>query len=421
MDVRPAFTLQRLAWQDAVLDTIALPRATLTILQSFGSGLSRRRSDPPGIVWAVGDRGPNLKVDTLVERYGADHLRPLGDLSGAKVMPRPDIGPRIAKLRVHADRVELLTSFAVSDAKGDQLSGLPMPGSEHAVHEPALSLAGAMIEGDPAGMDSEGLVALEDGSFILSEEFGPSLVRVDAAGRVLGRFVPADAPAEGARYPVHPLLPAIAARRQLNRGFEAISVSEDQLSLFVAFQSPLAHPDEAAHAKARHVRLWRLDVAAMEVAAQYLYPLDPPDTFLRDRARGPLHWSDLKVSELICLPDDSHLVLERGSHTTKIYRVRLSDALALQAEELDLATRPTIEERSAAGEPLPALTKQLLFSSDHTRELSPDLEGMVVLSPTELLLVNDNDFGVEGAQTAFWKLSLPEPFYSSAPPSPRAG
>jgi hypothetical protein len=32
---------------------------------------------------------------------------------------------------------------------------------------------------------------------------------------------------------------------------------------------------------------------------------------------------------------------------------------------------------------------------------------MAWLSETELLLVSDNDFGVEGAETSFWRLTLP--------------
>jgi hypothetical protein len=34
---------------------------------------------------------------------------------------------------------------------------------------------------------------------------------------------------------------------------------------------------------------------------------------------------------------------------------------------------------------------------------------MAILSPTELLLVNDNDFGVEGAETSFWRITFEEP------------
>ena len=55
------------------------------------------------------------------------------------------------------------------------------------------------------------------------------------------------------------------------------------------------------------------------------------------------------------------------------------------------------------------LAKRLLFSSDDAPEVGADLEGMAILSPTELLLVNDNDFGVEGAETGFWRVRFDQP------------
>jgi hypothetical protein len=379
------------------------------LLESFGSGLSRRRCDPPGSFWGVGDRGPNLKIETLKSRYGATHLAELGSVSGAKVMPRLEIGPRIAQLQIEGDAVVLVESLPVLDATGRAVSGLPMPGSEHTISEPAFDLDGRPIRADPSGLDTEGIVALDDGSFILSEEFGPSLVRLNANAGVIARYVPHGTGLTGAQYPVHKSIPAIAGKRQLNRGFEAITVSCDQRSLFVAFQSPLAHPDEEFHKRARHVRLWRLDVATMRVLGQYLYPLDPPDSFVRDGRVGSVDWCDLKVSEMVCLPGGSLLVLERASQTTKIYKVSPDESLALGPEHLERETRPTIEELSAAGGPLPQLEKQLLFSSDDAPEVSADLEGMAVLSPCALLLVNDNDFGVEGATTAFWRLTFEDP------------
>ena len=100
-------------------------------------------------------------------------------------------------------------------------------------------------------------------------------------------------------------------------------------------------------------------------------------------------------------------MLERGSATTKLYVVTLTPETALAPEHLDAATRPTLEERDgAAALDLPVLHKTLLLSTDDLPALSPDLEGMVLLSPRELLLVNDNDFGVEGVSTAFWRVTL---------------
>lgn len=277
--------------------------------------------------------------------------------------------------------------------------------------EPAFDLDGAPLEPDPSGLDTEGIAALADGGFWVGDEFGPSLVRLDGDGRVLKRLVPEGTDLDGAAYPVEPCLPAIAARRQLNRGFEAIAISPDGRWLFLAFQSPLAHPDEKAHEQARHVRLWRLDAETGAVDAQFLYPLDPPETFRRDGEKKPLDRSDLKVSELCWVGADSLLVLERGSETTKIYKVTPADDLRLPPEHLDTATRPTVEELSGGDEDfgLPVLAKSLLFSSDDAPDVAADLEGMAILSPSDLLLVNDNDFGVEGAETGFWRVAFDQP------------
>ena len=401
-----SWSVERLVWADEALGEIELPKRTMRFRSGFGSGLSRRSCDAPGIVWAVGDRGPNIKVKTAVGLYGLDRLEALRGEDGAKIMPRLDLGPAIAELRVADGRVGIVRRLRIGDARGRPVSGLPVPGGLHTRCEPAFGLEGEPLEPDPSGLDTEGIAALPDGGFWVGDEFGPSLVRLDAGGRVVKRLVPDGTTLDGASYPVEACLPAIAARRQINRGFEAIALSSDGKWLFLAFQSPLAHPDERAHGQARHVRLWRLDSATGEVAAQYLYPLDPPESFRRDQARDPLRRSDIKVSELCWVGMDSLLVLERGSETTKIYRVTPDDSLRLPAEHLDIAARPTVEELSAAGDgfDLPVLAKHLLFDTDEAAEVGADLEGMAILSPGELLLVNDNDFGVEGAETGFWRV-----------------
>ena len=404
----PSVTVQRLAWTDPPLGRIELPKAPLILRASFGSGLTRRAGDPPGRIWAVGDRGPNLKVKDARKLYGAENLAPLADVSGAKIMPRLDLGPEIAELQVHEDRVELRQVIRLTEPNGKPVSGLPIPGGANVHSEPVFDLQGKSIAPDPNGLDTEGIAPLLDGGFWIGDEFGPSLVRVDKQGRILRRLVPNGTELETQPAP-EPCLPAIAARRQINRGFEALALSRDGSSLFLAFQSPLAHPDEAAHEAAAHVRLWRLDADTGLVHAQFLDRLDPPESFRRDCEAGGFERKDVKVSEIACLCDGALLVLERGSQTTKLYRVTLDESLALGPEHLDLATRPTIEELSGAGAPLPALAKELLFTSDDFPEVARDLEGVAILSPTELILVSDNDFGVEGEETSFWRLRFDAP------------
>ncbi len=397
-------TVTRLEWSDRPLGTVPTPLGDLRIRSGYGSGLATRAGSPPGRVWAVCDRGPNVKVKVAIARYGLQSLAGLADLPGAKVMPRPDLGPSLAELQVVDDRVELIREVRILGEDGRPIAGVPGTGSPNVELEPVFDLEGTPIAPDRFGIDSEGLAAPRSGGFWVGDEFGPALLRLDDRGQVVRRLVQRSLEG-GVSAGTDPGLPAIAGRRQLNRGFEALALSADERWLFLAFQSPLAHPDEAAHRAARHVRIWRLDAGSGQVEQQYLYPLDPPASFERDRAAGRFGRDDVKVSEIVWLAGDALLVLERGSETTKLYRVRLGDDQALGPEHLDLTTRPTVEELSAGRDfPLPVLDKQLLFSTDDAPEIGADLEGMAILSPTDLLLVSDNDFGVEGAETGFWRV-----------------
>ena len=402
-------TVTRLRFQDELLADLPCPKRRLRIVRGLGSGLTRA---PDGRLWAVGDRGPNLKVELAVETYGLEAVAQHGAVKGAKVMPALDIGPALAELRLTDDAIELVRALPLTGGDGTPISGLPTPGSANSRMEPAVKMDGTPHPPDPGGVDSEGVAVAPDGTIWIGDEYGPSLLQVASTGEVRMRWVPqgAERTVADAPYPTAAVLPALAARRHVNRGFEAIAPSDDGRLLHLAFQSPLAHPDVDAHAAARHIRLWTLDTATGAVAAEYLYQLDEPDSFRRDAAEGPLQRSDIKVSEMTCVGPDRLILLERGSATTKLYLVQLDPECALPPEHLDAATRPSVEELSAAGTlDLPVLPKRLLFSTDDHPEISRDLEGMALLDARTLLLVNDNDFGIEDAETAFWRVSFDQP------------
>lgn len=398
------FKVERLAWRDQVLAELKLPRGVLTVTLGLGSGLARRPGDPPGRLWAIGDRGPNLKIKLAVEEYGLEGLRRLADIDGAKVMPRPDIGPTISELQVEEGAVRLLRSFPLRSPTGKRISGLPLPGGGEAEMEPTFDLTGRLLPAD-GGADTEALVALANGGFWAADEYGPSLMRIDASGTVTARWVP-----EGVQGlcdpPLEPVLPAIAARRRLNRGFEALSASPDERWLYASFQSPLAHEDDDQ--RARHARILKIDASTGAVAAQYVYPLDRPSSFDRDQRKGKVARRDLKICETVCVGPERLLVLERISHTAKVYRVELAGAEA-PLRHLDVDTRPTLEQmtsRELAAAEAPVLAKTLLFTTDDAPEVVSDLEGMAVLSDRELILVNDNDFGIDGVETQFFRVTF---------------
>ena len=145
----------------------------------------RLATDPQGRIWAIGDRGPNLKIPLAVEHYGLDALAPLEDQEGVKVLPLAEGGPMLCELQVEGDAVTLVRTLGIT-AGGRAISGCPPPG-DSARMEPAYDLAGAAIPCDPDGADTEALVALADGTFWVGEEYGPSLIQLDAAGHVLRR------------------------------------------------------------------------------------------------------------------------------------------------------------------------------------------------------------------------------------------
>jgi hypothetical protein len=345
-----------LHWRDPPLAEIAVPRGRMRLTLGVGSSLARRRGDPPGRVWGLGDRGPNLKIATAIERYGLDHLASLQPLAGAKVLPLPSFQPSLAELQVDGERVTLIRTLPLRTPERP-LSGLALPGTAEAAMEPTFDLDGRPLAPDPAGVDTEGLAALADGGFWVSEEYGPSILRVDALGIVRARWTPPG-----------------AGRRRLNRGFEGLAISADERWLYVLFQSALVGDEPMA------TRIWTLDARDGSVAGDHAYPFDLPESFAED---DPVSASDLKACELLCIGSDRLLVLERVTRSARIYRVDLRD-----------------------GGPL---AKTLVFSTDQHEGVAPDLEGMCLLSDREILIATDNDFGVEGAETRFYRLTFDAP------------
>jgi hypothetical protein len=368
---RPRVT--ELKWRDPPLGEIVLPGGVLRLTLGPASGLSRRPGDPEGRFWGIGDRGPNLKIPVAIELYGLTDLEPLRDLEGAKVLPAPEIGPTLAELQLNGKRVELVRTLRLRTPDGALVSGLSLPGQ--ADMEPTFDVAGVRLAPDPAAADTEAVAVLADGSFWIGEEYGPSLIKLDAEGVVLRRWRPQGLTLPGAE----DLLPARAAERRMNRGFEGVAASPDGRWLYAAFQSALDRPG----ADRRLTQIWKLDALTGVLAGEFDYPFDPPASFTADAAAGPVGPADLKICELAALGYDRLLVLERISRSARIYRIDLSGGRTL--------------------------TKTLLFSTDEAGGIAPDLEGMVLMSDRELILATDNDFGVEGAETRFYRLRFDAP------------
>ncbi len=392
---RHAFTLP--------LDTTGFPNGMrLRSSVGVGSGAYHRPGDPDDIVYSVTDRGVNIKCKADRRIIGIDLC------AKGKIFPVPSFTPTIFTYRIDRSGITLIDALKIKDGNGQAIDGLPNPLLTTDT-ERAYDRNGDPIPPSPEGLDVEGMVRLSDGSYWLADEYAPSLVHVAATGEILERRVPAgvDTDLASADYPVTGSLPAIVARRKLNRGFESIAVSGDERFLFASLQSPLANPDKAAYAASRNVRLFKMDRRTGMVLAEYVYRLDPPTSFADDQTSKQ---NKVKVSEMTWYGPDQLIVLERISKTTKLYRIDLSRASNILGTAWDRAsTSPSLEQSDDLGElGIVSVEKHLVMDSsrDYPGLLPAKIEGIALLSDDRAILVNDNDFGITGARTVFSQITL---------------
>jgi hypothetical protein len=368
----------------------------------IGSGAHRRPSDPADVVWTVGDRGPNATCGQSRELWGAEAAESCGKLKSGRVYPTPDYVPSIYKVQLdrRAGTFRVLEIIPLRTRSGKLISGLLNPQTK-ATRDTGMDLAGVTLPYDADNVDLEGIVRLSDGTFWIGEEIGPSVAHVSADGRILKRYVPADAAEDykNAEAEIVATLPAILSRREGNRGIETMAISPGEKFLYFMMQNALANPDNKTYQQARNLRVFKMERASGALVGEYVYQLDDPRTFGLDPSEKQ---NDPRVSELTALGLDRLLVLERTEGTTKLHEITLAGATNILGSKWDdAATRPSLEqENDAAKLSIVPLKKTLRFDTARDLKTAPvKIEGMAILGDGALMLINDNDFGITGETT----------------------
>lgn len=386
-----------LAWQIVTLPSGKRLEHTLGI----GSAAARHRTDPPDVVWTAGDRGPNMTCGEAPAIVGEDIAAMCRKLSNGRIYPTPSYTPSI--YRVALDRSQskfhVTLTIPLRTAKtGRLLTGLLNPQTA-ATKDTGMALSGEILPDDPDNVDLEGLVRLSDGSFWIAEEMGPSIAHVSADGRILKRFVPADAVHDYAQAEAEIVgaLPAILSKRQGNRGIEGLAVSPDEKFLYAMVQNPLANPDIKAYQGARNTRLIKFDRVQEKVVGEWVYQLADPQSFGFDPSPRQ---NEPRISEITAIGDDRLLVLERTEKTTKLFEITLAGASNIMGSKWDdVETSPSLEQLLDAPDVV-AVNKVLRFDTFRDLKTAPEkIEGMAFLQDGSLLLINDNDFGIRGDPT----------------------
>ncbi|MGL1921121.1 MAG: esterase-like activity of phytase family protein [Hyphomicrobiales bacterium] len=402
---------------DIKVTTIAVPTLPLenvvfkggkkiTLDVGIGSGAVHFKNDPENVFYTITDRGPNIKCSDAQEILGQDAKSMCAGDEKSKIFPIPDFAPLIVKWQLDGDKANLVEKISLTGLSGKPMSGLTN-GLTITNTEKSYSNMGELINFTANGLDTEGIVKLTNGNFWVSEEYGGSIALLAPNGKVLERHVPKGMAIDltDADYKVVESLPAIIAKRKLNRGIESLTISADETTLYFAMQSPLSNPNVDAHKKSRNVRIFAFNIEQQKTVGEYLYLLDKPETFIKDFSQKKRVQKDIKISEMIVLENEKMLVLERISNTTKYYLVDLAKAVNVDAKFDDITTSPSLEQTDP--ENLSPVAKELVFNSDDLKGLPSKTEGIAMLNDHELLLVNDNDFGIDGKAVSMVKLTFP--------------
>jgi Esterase-like activity of phytase/Bacterial Ig domain len=344
--------------------------------------------------YGLTDRGPNVDGRTRNE----------------KVLPVPEFHPQIARLLLANGVASVERTIVLSGKDGVPLVGVTNPQAN--TGETMVDLNGQPLAPSDHGIDSEGLVAMPDGTFWVSDEYGPFIVHFDASGKELERLSPFDG-----------TLPQELSLRSPNQGMEGLTITPDGATLVGIMQSAIQPPGLQGSSKSVPVtRIVTIDLADRRNVHEYLYPLANPQE------------SKVAVSEIGALSATTFLVDERddapvAGGNKKIYVADIAGATdigphaavpgatyqagagGLLVNGVPLETfvgvstdTEAISKLEAAG--ISVATKTLkLDLGGLLRSLSPKgeffghpkIEG--ILSPDggkTLILANDSDFGLAG-------------------------
>jgi hypothetical protein len=211
---------------------------------------------------------------------------------------------------------------------------------------------------------------------------------------VLKRYVPEGLKLDGTDYPVAGVLPAIYAKRKINRGFEGLTLSTDETTLYIALQSPLLNPDRKTGDASRNTRIILFDIASERVTAEYVYQFDVSKQFDPNPKNTP---DEMKLSGVAVLNPTTLLVLERTDLVAKLYSVDMSKATnILNTRWDDPNTVPTLEALAdPASAQIRVLPKSLVLDLSSLHGMPEKIEGIALLDRNTIAVANDNDFDSE--------------------------
>ncbi len=336
----------------------------------FGSGAAAHPTRK-GEFYVITDRGPNTDY-----------------LNGKKFLA-PNFTPTIMHFKLNEKgTIEVIKYIQLKNPSGQLITGLPNPEGKGSTGETAYDANGAILGTDPYGLDSESIVAAKDGTFWVSDEYGPHIVHYSGDGVELERISPIGVNTGNRK------LPAVLAKRRANRGMEGLCITPDGKTLVGTMQSMMYVPSKSLATNKTLIRIVTFDIST-GATKQFLYEQDGGN-------------SD-SVCDITAISSTEFLVIERDGNygsqggIKKVYRINLANATDVNGTDLSAVdglkvNNKTLEQSTwseLANAGIKPVTKTLAVDLVAKLGYEHDkFEGLVYLGNNKITVFNDDDFGV---------------------------
>ena len=274
--------------------------------------------------WVISDRGVNVDAASA----NPSTCRPTYD----KIYGFANYVPKIHRVRVSGDSVQILQTITMKRPNGTGASGLLNPtgfgstAAELISTDTVLNCANfskKTVAKDVWGIDAEGLVVDKDGNFWICEEGGPTIWKLNPNGVVLKRYTPY-ANLFGAQ-PEDVLIDSCFKYRKNNRGFEGIALAPNG-KIYAIIQSPILYPNKTVGEGTRVHRILEIDPATN--AQRMIVYLN--DGIIGASGSNQIRLRDWKIGDMAAINDSTFLVLEAALRGTtdikKVYTININGA-----------------------------------------------------------------------------------------------
>ncbi|MBO9700441.1 MAG: esterase-like activity of phytase family protein [Sporocytophaga sp.] len=343
--------------------------------------------------WTISDRGVN--VDCANANPAECH--PTYD----KLYAFPNYAPKIHRIRVNGDSIQILQSITMKRPNGTSATGLLNPagyGSTDAEQNSTdtvltcANFAAKTAAKDIWGIDSEGIVVDKDGNFWICEEGGPTIWKLNKNGVVVKRFTPY-ANLSGAQ-PEDVAIDTVFKYRKNNRGFEGISITPNG-KIYAIIQSPILYPTTAVGEASRIHRILEIDPAT-NATRMFAYVNEG----VIGSGANQVRLKDWKIGDMAAINNNEFLLIEVGIRGTtdskKVYKIDISGATPVTSGLYgDKTLEALVDDAGLSANGIVPVGRTMFLDlvANGWPAALDKAEGLAIINDSTIALCNDNDYG----------------------------